>query len=371
MDVLINNEYKGAEDCLGLSKKRKSNNARSQRRMKKRDLEKFPVTATSGKSFNARSKSKDPQSQVKDAPRSQVKDAPRSQVKNAPGIQVKDAPRSQVKDAPRTQLKDAPSYQSNKTACSQSKDLAPSLLMYDTRSVVTEAARSLSMDNAEYLTTDAAGSLSKEGVASLTTEVVVDQNLSHTMDEESIDNQPNMLIHDCHSTKEHFGPTNFRLLQKNKQRNCKDMRKTLAKTKKAKFERSHLCSMLNQEQMVKLRLKGMIFIEVNKPVQKMEGKAEVVFWSLADPSIRLSDLDLSSSDICVIMAYKKIKHDTTLAYIGSIKGRLPDDDEKIILTIIIQSIKKKLGRKVDICNLFETCKEIKLNISKGSSSNHF
>jgi len=227
------------------------------------------------------------------------------------------------------------------------------------------------MDNAEYLTTDAAGSLSKEGVASLTTEVVVDQNLSHTMDEESIDNQPNMLIHDCHSTKEHFGPTNFWLLQKNKQRNCKDMRKTLAKTKTANFERSCLCSMLNQDQMTKLRLKGMIFLEVHKPVRKMERKSEVVFWSLADPTIRLSDLDLSSSDICVVTMYKNIKEDTTLAYVGAIKGRLPDDGDKIILTMIIQSVKEKLDKKIDIQNLFETCKEIKLNINKGSSLNHF
>jgi len=123
--------------------------------------------------------------------------------------------------------------------------------------------------------------------------------------------------------------------------------------------------------MTKLRLKGMVFIDVNDPVQQMEGKAEVVFWSLADPTIRLSHLDLSSSDICVIMAYKNIEDDTTLAYVGSIKGRLPDDDEKIILTMIIQSIKKKLGKKVDLHNLFEMCKEIKLNINKGSLSNHF
>jgi len=40
-DVLIGNEYKGAEDCLGLSKKRKNNKARSQRRILKRNQEKI------------------------------------------------------------------------------------------------------------------------------------------------------------------------------------------------------------------------------------------------------------------------------------------------------------------------------------------
>jgi len=123
--------------------------------------------------------------------------------------------------------------------------------------------------------------------------------------------------------------------------------------------------------MEKLRSKGMVFIDVKTPVQKMEGKAEVVYWSLADPSVKLSDMDLSKTDICVVTEYRKIKDDTTLAYVGSIKGRLPDDNEKIILTMIIQSIKKNIGKKVDLHQLFETCQEIKLNINKGSSSNHF
>jgi len=41
VDVLISNEYKGAEDCLGLSKKRKNNNARSQHQILKRNQEKI------------------------------------------------------------------------------------------------------------------------------------------------------------------------------------------------------------------------------------------------------------------------------------------------------------------------------------------
>jgi len=113
--------------------------------------------------------------------------------------------------------------------------------MDEAQSVVTDAARSLSMDEAVFLTTDAARSLSKDGVASLTTEVagpflmdmaqslVMDWDLSHMMDEEKINNQPNLLINDYYSIKQHCGPTNFWLLQKNKQRNCKDMRKTLVK----------------------------------------------------------------------------------------------------------------------------------------------
>ena len=39
--------------------------------------------------------------------------------------------------------------------------------------------------------------------------------------------------------------------------------------------------------------------------------------------------------------------------------------------MIIQSIKKNIGKKVDIHQLFKTCHETKLNINKGSLSNHF
>jgi len=56
---------------------------------------------------------------------------------------------------------------------------------------------------------------------------------------------------------------------------------------------------------------------INKPVQKMEGKAH---WSLVDPSHILSDLDLSISNICVVTTYKNIYDDETLAFVGSIKG---------------------------------------------------
>jgi len=103
----------------------------------------------------------------------------------------------------------------------------------------------------------------------------------------------------------------------------------------------------------------------------MVGKAEVVYWTLADPSVRLSDMDLSKTDICIVTEYRNIKDDTTLAYVGAIKGRLPNDNERVILMMIIQSIKKNIGKKVDIHQLFETCHETKLNINKGSSSNHF
>jgi len=82
-------------------------------------------------------------------------------------------------------------------------------------------------------------------------------------------------------------------------------------------------------------------------------------------------MDLSKTDICVVTEYRNIKDDTTLAYVGAIKGRLPNDNERVILMMIIQSIKKNIGKKVDIHQLFETCHETKLNINKGSSSNHF
>jgi len=323
-------------------------------------------------------------SQSKDVVWSQLKDTLQYQSKEAVCVQSldtvlyksKDVIQSQLKDAPQSQLKDAPWYQSKEAACYQSKDLVWSLLMDEARSIVTDAVRSLLMDEAGFLTTDAARSLLKDGVASLTTEVagpllmdmaqslVIDQELSPMIDEEIVDNQPNLL-------KQHFGPSNFRLSQKNKQRNSKDIRKTLVKTKTANFDRSCLCSVLKHDQIAMLKSKGMVFIEVNQPVRKMEGKAEVVYWSLADQSLILSDIDFSELNICVVTAYKNIKDDKTLAYVGAIKGRLPDDDDNIILTMILQSVKENLGEKIDIHKLFVTCKEIKLNINKGSLSKHF
>jgi len=50
---------------------------------------------------------------------------------------------------------------------------------------------------------------------------------------------------------------------------------------------------------------------------------------------------------------------------------VPDDDENINLTMILQTVKENLDEKVDIQSLFETCMDIKLNINKGSLSNHF
>jgi len=50
---------------------------------------------------------------------------------------------------------------------------------------------------------------------------------------------------------------------------------------------------------------------------------------------------------------------------------VPDDDQKIILTMVLQPDKENLGEKVDIQSLFQMCDDVKLNINKGSLSNHF
>jgi len=50
---------------------------------------------------------------------------------------------------------------------------------------------------------------------------------------------------------------------------------------------------------------------------------------------------------------------------------VPDDDENIILSMILQTEKENLDEKVDGQSLFKRCNDIKLNINKGRPSNHF
>ncbi len=144
------------------------------------------------------------------------------------------------------------------------------------------------MDMEKSLSMDVGSSLSMD--ASRPNSMYVARSLSMgdycvSVGEEIKNNQPNLLMNTNDSFKPHSGPTNYWLLQKNKQRNYKDMKNNLFKTKTANFDRRCLCSVLNHKQMEKLRSKGMVFIDVKTPVRKMEGKTEVVYWSLADPSI--------------------------------------------------------------------------------------
>jgi len=52
-----------------------------------------------------------------------------------------------------------------------------------------------------------------------------------SVNKEIKNNQPNLLMNDNDSLKPHSGPTPFCLLQRNKQRNCKDMKKIWSKPK--------------------------------------------------------------------------------------------------------------------------------------------
>jgi len=64
-----------------------------------------------------------------------------------------------------------------------------------------------------------------------------------------------------------------------------------------------------------------VFIVVKEPVCMIEGGVQVVYWSLVKTSMHvLSDLKVSKSNICVVTAYKNIKDDEMLAYVGAIKG---------------------------------------------------
>jgi len=136
--------------------------------------------------------------------------------------------------------------------------------------LVTDAAQLLSMDEARSLATDAARSISMDKAWSLMTDMtkllVMDEDQSSFVDQEKINNQPNLLIDDVDNTKQCTGPTAFHKRQHNWHRNCNDMKKNLFTTKTANFNRSCLCSVLNHEQMEDLRLKGMVFIIVDKPI---------------------------------------------------------------------------------------------------------
>jgi len=143
------------------------------------------------------------------------------------------------------------------------------LSMDAARPLSMDAARPLSMDEARLLSMDVGSGLSMD--ASRPNSMYVARPLLMgdycvSVGEETKNNQPNLLMNANNSFKPHSGPTNYQLLQKNKQRNYKDMKNNLFETKTANFDRSCLCCVLNHKKMEKLRSKGMVFIDVKTPV---------------------------------------------------------------------------------------------------------
>jgi len=119
-------------------------------------------------------------------------------------------------------------------------------------------------------------------------------------------NQPNLLNNDCGVKKPPSGPSDYCMRQHLRQRNFKDFKKNAVTTKTAKFKRICLCSVLTHNQIETLKLKGMICIVVNEPVQRVDGNVKVVYQSLDETSIHiLSDLYLSKSNVCVVTTYNK------------------------------------------------------------------
>jgi len=168
-------------------------------------------------------------------------------------------------DAESPQSMNVERLQSMNVERAQSINEASPLLMNAAMPLTMDVARLLSMDAAQPQTINVGIPKSIDGYCV-------------SVDEELMNNQPNLLMKDNDTSNPHSGPTQFCLIQKSKQRNCKDIKNVLVETKTANFDRSCLCSVLKHEQMKKLREKGMVFIDVNTPIQKMEGKAEVFMY---------------------------------------------------------------------------------------------
>jgi len=310
-DVLMSNQNKSAGDSAKLTKKRKCNHAVAQCRILKRIKDKNPIELTEAARSNVarmneaslllfdaespRSK-KEARLQIKKEARMQSKKEARPQLMNdarllsmnearlllmdAESPQKKKEARPQVMNdtrllsmtEARLLLMDVESLQLVNVESPQSMNVERLQSMNVERAQSINEASPLLMNAAMPLTMDVARLLSMDAAQPQTIDVGIPKSIDGycvSVDEELMNNQPNLLMKDNDTSNPHSVPMQFHLIQKSKQRNCKDIKNVLVKTKTANFDRSCLCRVLKHEQMKKLREKGMVFIEVNTPIQKM------------------------------------------------------------------------------------------------------
>jgi len=141
----------------------------------------------------------------------------------------------------------------------------------------------------------------------------------------------------------------------------------------AKFDKSCIVHVINNDEMKTLTTKGVTFIHLKCPIHMEVGDIEIINWELDSPSINsLSEIDLLKSNVMILTKYHYIKDDQRLVFVGTIPTRIPEDNDIILLALILQTELDENQKTMDVQRLCLRCDtSTKWNINKGTSSNHF
>jgi len=122
-----------------------------------------------------------------------------------------------------------------------------------------------------------------------------------------------------------------------KQQSHKDFIKSIATTMTAKFDKTCIVHVINNDEMKTLKTKGVTFIHLKCPICMDVDDIELVNWVLDSPSIVfLSEIDLLKSNIAILTKYQDIKNDQKLSFVGTIPTQTPQDNDFIMLALILQ-----------------------------------
>ncbi len=114
-------------------------------------------------------------------------------------------------------------------------------------------------------------------------------------------------------------PSSYIMRRKSKQRNHKDFIKPIPITKTAKYDKSCIVHVINDEEIKTLMRKGVSFIHLKSPNCMDINDVEIINWELDSPNIdSLSEIDLLKSNIMIVTKYHYIKDDQKLSFIGTI-----------------------------------------------------
>jgi len=167
-------------------------------------------------------------------------------------------------------------------------------------------------------------------------------------------------------------PSGYIMRRKSKQRNRKDFIKPIPTTKTAKYDKSCIVHVINDDEMKTLTRQGVTFIHLKSPNRMDINDVEIINWELDSPSIdSLSEIDLLKLNVMIVTKYHDIKHDEKLSFIGTIPKRIPEDNDIILLALILQTELDDEQESIDVQSLCQRCDTTKWNINKGTSSNHF
>ena len=89
--------------------------------------------------------------------------------------------------------------------------------------------------------------------------------------------------------------------------------------KTAKYDKSCIVHVINDEEMKTLTRKGVTFSHLKCPVCMDINDIEIINWELDSPIINsLSEIDLLQSNVMILTKYHYIKDDQRLAFVGTI-----------------------------------------------------